>query len=299
MKRIVGEVANRFPGKSCALCPNPSVGVGEHVWPSWLIKEFHDEGPFTVEKGGTPYSRRDGAPAVASALQSVHVPMCQECNGRLSRSIEDPAKAVIRKILLTSDALTWPKISAPEAESLAWWFLKVALLLKHPEAVHDSPQVQRDPAYQRFDHAEPEWLDWMKAEVAPPASFSVFLTRRSSKGNPPWDGDKLRLGLPRVSVGSKDLHYQAWGAGIRGLEATAVWHPHWPILHPLVEEGRAVRVWPDPTPVDLAILPEVNSDEFKFFTGGMSICFRNVDEMRESVEKKPLQEGAVYGINCG
>ncbi len=295
----MGEVANRFPGKSCALCPNPSVGVGEHVWPSWLIKEFHDEGPFTVAKGGTAYPKRNGAPAVASALQSVHVPMCQECNVRLSRSIEEPAKTVIRKILPMSDAHSWPRISASEAESLARWFLKVALLLRHPEAVHDSPQVQRDPAYRRLDHLEREWLDWMKAEVAPPPSFSVFLNRRTIKGDPPWEGDELRLYLPDVTVGSKDLHYQTWGAGIRGLDATVVWHPHWPILHPLVEEGRAVRVWPDPTPVDLATLPEVHLSEFKFFPGGGSVLFRDVDEMHESVEKQPLQVRAVYGTEPG
>lgn len=47
-------MGNRFPGQTCVFCPNPSVGVGEHVWPSWFISEFHGQGPFTTSRAGGP-----------------------------------------------------------------------------------------------------------------------------------------------------------------------------------------------------------------------------------------------------
>lgn len=288
--RIVDDVSNRFPGKSCVLCSNPSEGVGEHVWPSWLIKAFHGEGPFTIEKGGTPYPKRDGTPATTEALQGVHVPMCGECNRRLSRSIEIPAKTVIRQIMPMSATHTWPKITATEAEDLARWFLKVGLLNTHPEAVHDSPQAQRDRAFRRHAQVEPAWLEWMKTDTAPPEWFSVFLTRQSVSGGQSWDGEKTLLELPNVRVGAKNLNYQTWVAGIRGLAVTVVWHPYWPIQHPLVEEGRAAKLWPDPSLVNFALLPEVHPDEFRFLLSGTSVHFTDDDHLRR-VAETPLQVG--------
>lgn len=283
-------MSNRFPGKPCVLCPNPSEGVGEHVWPSWFIKEFHDEGPFTIVKGGTPYPKRGGKPATTDALQSVHVPMCGACNRRLSRSTEMPAKGVIRQIMPRTDTHTWPTITATEAEALARWFLKVGLLNSHPEAVHDSPQVQKDGAFRRHDQDEPAWLEWMRAGTAPPEGFSVFLTRQRTSGQQSWDGERLQLELPSVSVGATNLHYHTWVAGIRGLAATVVWHPQWPILHPLVEVGRAVKLWPDPLTVNFATLPEVHPDEFRFLLTGDSVHFTDDEHLRR-VAQTPLQVG--------
>ncbi len=98
---------------TCVLCPNPSKGVGEHVWPRWLIQEFHGEGPFTTEKGGVAYTKRDGvSPVTAVALPGVHVPMCEPCNTELNRSIEEPAKPVIRRLLPWSSTHAWPAISS-------------------------------------------------------------------------------------------------------------------------------------------------------------------------------------------
>jgi hypothetical protein len=287
----VGYVSNRFSGQSCVLCPNESVGVGEHVWPSWFIREFHGEGPFTIEKGGVPYTKGDGTPATYEALQSVHVPMCEVCNDRLNRLIETPAKAVIRKIIPESGTThEWPKITAVEADALARWFLKVCLLKSHPDAVHDSPHVQNDESIGHHEQDEPAWLDWLRKGVAPPAWFSVFMTRRSVSGGESFGGEELRLELPIVSVGDKSLHYETWSAGVRGIEVSVAWHPFWPIKHPLVEEGRAVRLWPYPSAVDFSTLPEVDLSEFRFFVGGTSVHFRDKDSLRHAA-RTPLQVG--------
>lgn len=254
---------------ACVLCPNPSKGVGEHVWSRWLIQEFHGQGPFTTEKAGVAYTKRDGVtPVTAVALPSVHVPLCEPCNTELNRTIEGPAKPVIRRLLPWSSTHSWPTITADEAAALARWFLKVALLASHPEAVHDNPHVQRDEDYPRFDQVEPAWLDWMRTGSDPPTDFSVYIARRSVMGEQPWKSDTQRILLPpRIVVGDSELRYATRSFGVRGLDVSIVWHPGWPILHPLQEAGRVERLWPDPAPVDFDKLPEVHPREFRFTVG--------------------------------
>lgn len=261
-------MANRFLGKICVLCPSPSVGVGEHVWPSWLIKKFHGQGPFYTDKGGVPITKRDEVSKhEMSALPSVHVPMCEPCNTRLSSSIEIPAQDVIERFIPWIEPHIWPSLSAKESAALARWFLKVGLLTAHPEAVHDNPKIQNDPAWPRFSRVDLAWLDWMRTGTAPPNDFSVFATRRLVQGDQPHFGEPLRLMIPSVQVDEQDLGFKVRSIGIRGLEVTIVWHPGWPIRHPLVETGRAIRLWPSPSAVDFSGLPDVNPQEFRFQYG--------------------------------
>jgi len=127
------SVSDRFAGKGCVLCPNPSEGVGEHVWPRWLIQDFHGEGPFTTERAGVPYTKRDDVtPVTFRALPGAHVPMCKPCNTQLNRSIEEPAKPVVRRLLPWSATHHWPTISADDAAALARWFLKIGVLVVTP-----------------------------------------------------------------------------------------------------------------------------------------------------------------------
>jgi hypothetical protein len=109
------------------------------------------------------------------------------------------------------------------------------------------------------------------------------------------DGTVQRLGHIRKrrvhrQRGAKNLHYQTSVAGIRDIAATVVWHASWRILHPLVEEGRAVKLWPDPSPVDPAMLPEVHPDEFRFLLTGDSVHFTDDEHLRR-VAQTPLQVG--------
>ena len=42
--------------------------------------------------------------------------------------------------------------------------------------------------------------------------------------------------LPRrIVVGNRELRFVARSFGVRWLDVTIVWHPAWPILHPLFE----------------------------------------------------------------
>lgn len=59
----------------------------------------------------------------------------------------------------------------------------------------------------------------------------------------------------------KEQRFMKREVGLLGLDATIVWHPGWPIENPLVAEGRAVVLWPNPTAIDFAALGEVRSGE--------------------------------------
>jgi len=210
-------MANRFPGKSCVLCPNPSVGVGEHVWSGWFIDEYQGQGPFTASRGGAPYTKRDKkTPVTSEALQGVHVPMCETCNALLNRTVEVPAKPVVRNLLAHGDSSACLKLSAEECADLARWLLKVGILKGHPEAVHDHVGLQRDPSFPRMTTVRPERLDWMRTGSAPPDGFSVYATRRHPRGEDGAPSDKQIIVLPNLLVDGQDLDYTSWSFGSRG-----------------------------------------------------------------------------------
>ena len=51
--------------------------------------------------------------------------------------------------------------------------------------------------------------------------------------------------------------------GVFGVDAAIVWRPGWPIEQPLVAEGRAAVLWPNPTTIDFAALGEVREGEVR------------------------------------
>lgn len=292
-------MSNRFRGKPCVLCPNPSEGVGEHVHSRWFITDFNGEGPFFVERNGQRIRRRDGNEVQDQSLPGVHVPMCKSHNNLLNSLVEEPAKAVVRSIISRDASHVWPVLSPDEAAALGRWLLKVAQLRSHPDAEHDNPHVQKLSKVRDRTLLLPECLAWMRDGVEPSDDFSVFVTRRQVAGaEPPWAEDTQRVELPRrVIVDGVVRSFGTWATGIRGVEATAVWHPGWPIEHALVASGRAVRVWPRPVgPVDLSKLPEVHPREFSFFMGGTELSFSAEEFLHAaqsplSVEHSPFMAG--------
>lgn len=263
-----GSVPN-FEGKKCVLCRNPSTRVGEHVIPKWLITDYHDHGPFASENRGTPYTTRAGDVLTQDSLPSVHVPMCGGCNSMLDRTLEKPAKPVVRRLMPWSANHHWPLVGAAEVTALGRWLLKVGLLWAHPASMPDQEAVQRDPGIERFANVPPEWVDWMREGRNPPRDFTLFVSRRSPySGHEPWPGQIRQIDLPRsIQVGARELRFVARDFScIRGLDFTMVWHPGWPIRHPLVAESKAAVLWPDPGEINFALLREVYVDEFRFGT---------------------------------
>jgi hypothetical protein len=206
---------------------------------------------------------------VQQDLPVPHVPMCSDCNGLLNRYLEEPAKPVIRKILPWSAEHEWPVITAPEAAAVGRWLLKIAVLWAHPEADDDNPRVTQGPNIGKFDFAEPEWLSWMSEGRDPPCGFTVYVCRRDPLSDRvPWTGRVHRIELPMsATVDDREVRYMKREIGIKGLDATGMWHPGWHIEHPLVAEGRAAALWPNPTAIDFAALGEVRQGECSIVIG--------------------------------
>jgi hypothetical protein len=234
----------------------------------WLIRDFGSQGPFTTAKSGVPYKKRDQqTPVKFGALPGVHVPMCAQCNGKLSRTVEEPAKPIIRALIPWTEHHIPPTISPDEAEPLARWFLKVGLLSAHPLAVHDNPHLDRETDVPRLEPFAPEWIEWLREGDPPPKGFSVYVGKRSLKEEAPYEGEVRRIFVPRVVVDGRDLHYMTRSFGVRGLDATIVWHPGWEILNPQVEAGRVMQLWPNPSTVNFASLANVDPRELRFVPG--------------------------------
>jgi hypothetical protein len=247
-----------------------------------------------MSKGADIYTMRDDVtPVTSNALASIHVPMCIPCNHHLGVTIEEPAKELVRRLLAAADGAAWPTTAPDESAALARWLLKVGLLGAHPKGVHDNPQVNADPEFPRFDEVEPVWLEWMRVGDPPPDGFSVYIARRSVMAEDPWEGEKLRIVLPDIHVDGKNLRYSVRRFGMTGVDVTIVWHPGWPITHPLADEGRAATLWPHPPAIDFNLLPEGHPAEFGFVTGFAPIDvdeekFLSLTETPIDVETDPI-----------
>lgn len=217
--------------------------------------------------------------------------MCRPCNGWLDRTIEKPAKGVVRRLMPKSAGHDWPSVDSAEAAALARWLLKIGVLMRHPEAVHDQPHVDGDPDVPRYTKVPREWLDWMLSEQDPPNGFSVSAARRSLTSEAPWAGDQDRILLPgQINIGERKLEYASMSFGIRGLDVAIVWHPGWAIIHPQVENRRAAVVWPNSSGIDFGELPEVHPAECGFVIDGTVLVFPDEERFREAT-RTPLQAG--------
>jgi hypothetical protein len=227
------------------------------------MDDFAQEAPYRSENAGIPYRNRHSQDAVQRTLPVPHVTMCAGCNGRLNTFLEEPARPVVRKVVPRSLAHAWPTIAADEAAALGKWLLKVCLLWGHPDADDDNPHVMRDPDIGRFTFIEPEWLAWMRDCVDPSNGFTVFISRRDPLSYiNPWAGPARRIELPSfVMAGDRKVRFMTRETGIFGLDAAIAWHPAWHVEHPLVTEGRAAVLWPNPAEIDFAALGEVREGE--------------------------------------
>lgn len=288
-------VAKKISTKSCVFCQQLNFGVGEHVLPGWFIREKRHEGPFTATVAGEPYRNRDGNVVRHQSLQGVHVPACESCNSDLNRALEEPAKPIVLKIDAHQDAQTSLVLSAKESEDLARWLLKVGILSNHPDAEHDDPHRESDEGRGVFDDVPAEWIDWMPNAAPPPDHFSVYLTRRTLKGEMAEPTIRQSIVIPKPIVDDKPLNYMARSFGMAGMDVTIVWHPGWEITHPQVDEGRAVRLWPSPSSFDFGALPIVHPRELVFSEVAFgplrlsSANFKPATAVPLSVDSDPLQ----------
>jgi hypothetical protein len=172
----------------------------------------------------------------------VNVPCCVPCNGKLERRYEGPAKTLIREIFAKDGAV---ELTAEEARVVGLWFLKTWLLLAHPEARHSEPAV----APSAWGSAPEALYSWM-TDLEPPSGVSVWMQRVSSSAP---RQERVHLWLPTVHADGQVVEFQQKTVRVMGVEATVVYHPNWRVVHPLVEIGAAVQLWPVCGPIDLGI----------------------------------------------
>lgn len=217
----------------CPICAMPAT-TDEHVWPTWLMEHFGPEdGPYTSWIDGEPVVNRDGDIRSQTSVGSWKLKMCGRCNGDLNTRFEQPTKLIIRRVLRGEAA----RLDQSESELFGLWWVKTLLLLAHPRTHCSIPGINPEP-WEPFDSGLTSWLC---AGTSPPDGLSAWLLRRGEDG----PGETARVPLPTVTVDERTTVFRAKRSGIDWLDVSLVYHPGWPVDHPL-EPDLARRIWPCP-----------------------------------------------------
>ena len=256
-------MAHRFSGQTCAFCrQRPSSRKGEHVWTEWFFSMFPTtDGPYRRYIGEKAETKSDGVtPREHPSAERVQLPCCTVCNPILNRRFEVPARPEIRTIFEANGQLS---LDAPAAHAAGLWFLKTWLLLAHPLAKSSWPGPRRTPF--DLDAIPDDLYSWMIADEDPPEGLSVWIHRQDL--SLPRAQETATLDLPEVVLNTVRTRFQALRCGVRFLDVSVVYHPGWPIEHPLEAQGRAIRIWPPPDGCDLASLSAVPERTFNWACG--------------------------------
>lgn len=260
--------------QTCVLCNNaPASRQGEHVLPRWFLEAFPPQtGRFTTYTGAKRSRKPDGTIRPPQEVFSrVLLPVCagkHGCNGRLERNFERTAKPIVRRL--------WQgrlSLSESEAFDFAVWVLKTWLLTAHPARVISDPGW--DEALAKWDpDASPDDLyRWTVTDPhRPPDGLSVWLTKTDPETRA---GETTnRIPLPTVKADGGRTRFSVFACGMDFLDAGfldlhLVYHPGWPIEHPLELAGRAARLWPrtSSAPLDLGTLPVVADGQVSWYEG--------------------------------
>jgi hypothetical protein len=257
-------VARRFKERTCALCQQrPSSRKAEHVWTKWFLDMFpSSDGPYQRFIGGEVETKSDGAtPRCQTSAERIQIPCCEACNGILNQRFEGPARRVVRSIMKADGQLS---LDAQGAQTAGVWFLKTWLLLAHPLAESSWP----GRTHGRFDlNTVPDDLyRWMIAGEDPPDGLSVWAHRQDLRLE--RAAHTMHVEMPEVVVGGVHTRFQASRCGVGFLDISVVYHPGWPIDHPLEAQGRALRLWPPRSDgCDFASLSPVPERSFAWLWG--------------------------------
>lgn len=207
-------------------------------------------------------------PRLATALPGIHVPACTACNGKLNLYLEMPGRSVLLRVLGQENSGAPIVLSIDEMAKVARWFMKVALLAGHPSATHDQPDVTS--LLPSFGSTTNDWLTWMTDGSSIPDGFSVFASRWDQSHVNWQESPTMTIDLPHLLVDDVECPFTHHSISIADQYVTIVWHPHWPIEHRQVVEGRAIQLWPALNACDLSSLPLVSPNE---------LVFRNSEEV--------------------
>lgn len=244
-------------GEPCILC---GVGVsgqkGEHVLPDWLLSELFPDtaGPYTTYINGEPVAKSDGTPRQQTSVGRFQLAVCPRCNGALASRFETkPTRELIVQMVRLDAPLT-----PGESEMAGLWFLKTWLLLAHRDLRASDDSWTPSKGW----HPRPDLNDWMVGGDPPPDGLSVWLVKA---GRDREASETETLCVPEVEIAGESLGFGFHSFGLTWLDVSVVYHPGWPIAHPLEETGRAIRLWPHRGDgFDVATLPTVLTGAFKW-----------------------------------
>ncbi|MGK5681654.1 hypothetical protein [Actinoplanes sp. URMC 104] len=240
------------PKSMCVLCKaRPEHGVGEHIWPSWYLRDLDKTGPPASgwARNGEPILNRRDVQIHLDERQRVLIPACEPCNTELNRRFEDPAKPIIRRLM--GPAGWTGEATAEEWKIVGLWFAKVLLLLGHPEARYSHPTISKHAV--KFDVGTPD-LSWLIDSSPPPTGLSLWVFKGSTiRGKPEYVVPTPRS-VRTPDGDAVDFHYLLWASS--GMCVTLLSHSGWPIEHPLVEQGHAWELLHGAQGGDLSALQE-------------------------------------------
>lgn len=210
------------------------------------------KGPYTWHVNGRPVMKRDGSPRSHSALSRVKVPACRECNGILATRFELPAKPLIRRLF---EADGHADFDGAEAHTVALWLLKTWLLLAHPAAIDSAPGV----APEGWGDVHDDLWTWVVKDQPPPEGLSLWARRRPLIRP---SGPLRHIPLPTIAANGRETRFACKRAGVGFVDISLVYHPGWPIEHPLERDGHVLRLWPrDPDmPTRFSSLADTGED---------------------------------------
>ena len=273
--------------KTCVLCgKHPASRKGEHTQPQWYLQPFHAIlGEYTTYEGGEPARKPDGTPRPSQvSFPRTKLPVCDvDCNPRLNRRFEEPAKPIVRGLWGGRLSLT-----PSEADDFALWVLKTWLLTAHPRVEVSDPGWKA--ALKRWDlGALPKDIyGWTVTSQPPPDGLSVWATKTLGQDGSPT----YRIPLPTIVADGRTTKFQVFAHGMDFLDAgfldiELVYHPGWEIEHPLEADSRATRLWPRDLSagLDIGALPPVSHREVSWYEGP---CLHFEPGAFQSVARPPL-----------
>jgi len=131
-------------------------------------------------------------------------------------------------------------LSGEEPVTVGLWFVKTWILLAHPALVVSDPGFSMTS----WEPWNPRWNEWMVSGGEPPDGLSAWLTKvdHTETAESP-----VCIDLPLGSVNRDGAAVFLIDFGLGETVVSVLYHPEWKIKHPLEDDGRAIRLWPQAT----------------------------------------------------
>lgn len=228
----------------------------EDVLPVWLLKRFpREDGPYELWHRDGRALKKDGTARPSEvSIGKWKLPVCEPCNGTMNEMFEKPAKQIVRDVL----GGELEELTEEQAHIFGRWWVKTLLLLAHPRLVISTPGNAPKP----WGPHEPALYCWLPDRDDPPPGLSCWVMRQDHEKA---GATRARVPLPTVIADGVTTVFRTKRTGIEWLDVSLVYHPGWPILHPM-EPEHARRIWPCPEgSLDLRI-PEARAHEMSWTT---------------------------------